>query len=86
MLIRHWWQLKTVVFLHWCLIRAVLYCHGINSKIKTIKDLSISSVETAVPQESPPQAKLRTDYLLTYFANPNMALLVWAKQGDMTPT
>ncbi len=23
-LIRHLWQLKTVVFLHWCLIRAVL--------------------------------------------------------------
>ncbi len=23
MLIRHLWQLKTVVFLHWCLIRAV---------------------------------------------------------------
>jgi len=24
-LIRHMWQLKTVVFLHWCLIRAVLF-------------------------------------------------------------
>ncbi len=24
MLIRHLWQMKTVVFLHWCLIRAVL--------------------------------------------------------------
>ncbi len=24
MLIRHLWQLKTVVLLHWCLIRAVL--------------------------------------------------------------
>ncbi len=24
MLIRHLWQLKTVVFLHWCLICAVL--------------------------------------------------------------
>jgi hypothetical protein len=23
-LIRHLWQLKTVVFLHWCLIRAVI--------------------------------------------------------------
>ncbi len=23
-LIRHLWQLKTVVFLHWCLLRAVL--------------------------------------------------------------
>ncbi len=25
MLIRRLWQLKTVVFLHWCLIRAVLF-------------------------------------------------------------
>ncbi len=25
MLIRHLWQLKTVVFLHWCLICAVLF-------------------------------------------------------------
>jgi hypothetical protein len=24
-LIRHLWQLKTVVFLHWCLIRAALW-------------------------------------------------------------
>jgi hypothetical protein len=23
---RHLWQLKTVVFLHWCLIRAVVLC------------------------------------------------------------
>ena len=23
-LIRHLWQLKTIVFLHWCLIRAIL--------------------------------------------------------------
>ncbi len=28
MLIRHLRQLKTIVFLHWCLMRAVLLKHG----------------------------------------------------------
>jgi hypothetical protein len=31
-LIRHLWQLKTVVFLHWCLIYAVLLKRNINSR------------------------------------------------------
>ncbi len=34
MLIRHPWQLKTVVFLHWCLIHALLFdnvaCHNLS--------------------------------------------------------
>ncbi len=38
-LIRNLWQLKTVVFLHWCLIRAV--------PLKSIKMLNISVDRTA---------------------------------------
>ena len=30
-LIRHLWQLKTVVFLHWCLLCAVLLNESVNS-------------------------------------------------------
>jgi hypothetical protein len=28
-LIRHLWQLKTVVFLHWCQLRALLLCDNL---------------------------------------------------------
>jgi hypothetical protein len=34
-LIRHLWQLKTVVILHWCLVRAVL--------LKMLEHISINS-------------------------------------------
>ncbi len=41
-LIRHLWQLETVVFLHWCLIRVILFEGESISKIKISKSFQIA--------------------------------------------
>jgi hypothetical protein len=48
-LIRHLWQLKTVVFLHWCLMHVLLfknnnYYHGLLLNSLHIKDLSFEQM------------------------------------------
>ncbi len=42
-LIRHLWQLKTVVFLHWCLICALLFTKGDSSSKGSIHQKSDNS-------------------------------------------
>jgi hypothetical protein len=34
MLIRHLWQLETFVFLHWCLIRALLFTNNVKKVLE----------------------------------------------------
>ncbi len=48
-LIRHLWQFKTVVFLHWCLMHALLfknnnYYHGLLLNSLHLKDLSFEQM------------------------------------------
>ncbi len=46
--IRHLWQLKTVVFLHWCLICAVLLMTLVKAKARGNKILTVQVLLTFV--------------------------------------
>ncbi len=46
-LIRHLWQLKTVVFLHWCLICALQLSDGANLRISFRTAESLARLETS---------------------------------------
>jgi hypothetical protein len=56
--IRHLWQLKTVVFLHWCLICAILiYTFSVTHGKMVIKVEKINLLDGKVPNAAYPFAK-----------------------------
>ncbi len=51
-LIRHLWQLKTVAFLHWCLICAVLFLAKL-TKTGPVSTLAVASLAIVTSMKNP---------------------------------